>query len=489
MEKYYVSTRDKNRKISPKKAILEGISPEGGLYVWDDLDTISIDLEQICKQSYQENAFTILRPLLMDFSDEELKECIEKAYTDSFSSSDITPIRKVGDIYVLELFHGPTSAFKDVALTLLPQLMKTALKSEDAKAMILTATSGDTGKAALEGFKDVEDIGICVFYPDQKVSQIQYRQMATQKGNNVKVFAVEGNFDDAQSKVKELFMDLDLEKEASQKNILLTSANSINIGRLVPQIVYYFESYKYLVNHHVIQLGDKVSFSVPTGNFGDVLAGYYAYLMGLPVQRFYVASNANHVLTDFLQTGIYDRNREFIQTISPSMDILISSNLERLLYYMSGKDTDFVNACMSSLHQTGRYQIPQELLNKIQSLFGCAYLDDEQTKQGIREIYNKEGVVLDPHSAIGYMTAKQAEERPMVSLATASPYKFSQDVLEALGTSCQEELSAMHSLQKICTDPIPQGLAQLETLSILHKEVISISQMKDVVKQAMEDLL
>ena len=283
MEKYYVSTRDKNRKISPKKAILEGISPEGGLYVWDDLDTISIDLEQICKQSYQENAFTILRPLLMDFSDEELKECIEKAYTDSFSSSDITPIRKVGDIYVLELFHGPTSAFKDVALTLLPQLMKTALKSEDAKAMILTATSGDTGKAALEGFKDVEDIGICVFYPDQKVSQIQYRQMATQKGNNVKVFAVEGNFDDAQSKVKELFMDLDLEKEASQKNILLTSANSINIGRLVPQIVYYFESYKYLVNHHVIQLGDKVSSSAPSGNFGDVSAAYYAYLMGLPL--------------------------------------------------------------------------------------------------------------------------------------------------------------------------------------------------------------
>lgn len=489
MEKNYVSTRDKNRRVSPKKAILEGISPEGGLYVWDDLDTVKIDLEQICRQSYPQNAFTILRPLLMDFSDEELKECIEKAYAQSFSSPEITPIRKVGDVYVLELFHGPTSAFKDVALTLLPQLMKTALKSEDAKAMILTATSGDTGKAALEGFKDVEDIGICVFYPDQKVSQIQYRQMATQKGNNVKVFAVEGNFDDAQSKVKELFLDSDLEKAASQKKILLTSANSINIGRLVPQIVYYFESYKYLVNHRQIQLGDKVSFSVPTGNFGDVLAGYYAYLMGLPVQRFYVASNANHVLTDFLQTGVYDRNRDFIQTISPSMDILISSNLERLLYYMSGKDTDFVNACMDSLHKTGRYQIPQKLLNKIQSLFGCAYFDDEQTKQGICDVYNKEGVILDPHSTIGYMTAKQAQERPIVSLATASPYKFSQDVLEALGKPRQEELSAMHSLQDICADPIPQGLAQLESLPILHKEVISISEMKDAVKQAMEELL
>ena len=304
------------------------------------------------------------------------------------------PVRKVGDIYVLELFHGPTSAFKDVALTLLPQLMSVALEKTDQKALILTATSGDTGKAALNGFKDVKNIGIEVFYPDQKVSQMQYRQMASQTGNNLKVLAIKGNFDDAQSKVKELFLDKDLNEFAAEHNVMLTSANSINIGRLVPQIVYYFESYKYLVNHDVIKMNDPVCFSVPTGNFGDVLAGYYAYLMGLPVKKFYVASNANHVLTDFLTTGIYDRNRDFIQTISPSMDILISSNLERLLYYMSNQDTEFVKQCMDDLNQKGRYQIPAQMLEKIQSLFGCGYIDDEATKQVIKETYDSNRVIL-----------------------------------------------------------------------------------------------
>lgn len=489
MEKIYVSTRDQNRKMTAKQAILEGISNDGGLYVWPDIDSVQIDLHTICEQSYKENAYTILQPLLPDFSEEELKTCIENAYGHSFSSPDITPVKKVDDVYVLELFHGPTSAFKDVALTLLPQLMSAALKAGDQKAMILTATSGDTGKAALEGFKDVDRIGICVFYPHQKVSQIQYRQMATQQGKNVKVYAIKGNFDDAQSKVKSLFLDEDLQKKAEAQNVILTSANSINIGRLVPQIVYYFESYKYLVNHGAIQLGDPVSFSVPTGNFGDVLAGYYAYMMGLPVKKFYVASNANHVLTDFLTTGVYDRNRAFVQTISPSMDILISSNLERLLYYMSGKDTKLVSQCMSDLSKTGRYQIPDTLLQKIQSLFGCAYLDDKQTKETIATVYQESKVVLDPHSAIAYQVAKDAKERPIVALATASPYKFSQDVLDALHQNSTDELEAMKQLQTICSDPIPKGLKALESLEIRHKEVISVEQMKDVVEKNMEALL
>ena len=489
MEKIYVSTRDQNRKMTSKQAILEGISKDGGLYVWPDIDTVKIDLNTICEQYYKENAYTILQPLLPDFSEEELKTCIENAYGHSFSSPDITPVKKVDDVYVLELFHGPTSAFKDVALTLLPQLMSAALKAGDQKAMILTATSGDTGKAALEGFKDVDRIGICVFYPHQKVSQIQYRQMATQQGKNVKVYAIKGNFDDAQSKVKSLFLDEDLRKKAEAQNVILTSANSINIGRLVPQIVYYFESYKYLVNHGTIQLGDPVSFSVPTGNFGDVLAGYYAYMMGLPVKKFYVASNANHVLTDFLTTGVYDRNRAFVQTISPSMDILISSNLERLLYYMSGKDTKLVSQCMSDLSKTGRYQIPDTLLQKIQSLFGCAYLDDKQTKETIATVYQESKVILDPHSAIAYQVAKDAKEKPIVALATASPYKFSQDVLDALHQNSTDELEAMKQLQTICSDPIPKGLKALESLEIRHKEVISVEQMKDVVEKNMEALL
>ena len=353
MEQIYKSTRSKNIQASPKQAVLKGIADDGGLFVFDGLDQIQIDLNKICSHSYLENARYILSGLLPDYTEEELKECVENAYGNSFASDRVTPLVKVKDQYVLELFHGPTSAFKDVALTLLPQLMSKALKGTNEKALILTATSGDTGKAALSGFQDVENTGICVFYPHGKVSNIQYRQMACQEGGNVHVYAVEGNFDDAQSMVKKLFLDPELNEYAAKNNVRLSSANSINIGRLVPQIVYYFEAYRQLVNEGVIQIGDEISYSVPTGNFGDVLAGYYASLMGLPVKKFYVDSNANDVLTDFFETGTYDRNRPFVQTISPSMDILISCNLERLLYYMSGKDADQVAAWMKDLAEKG----------------------------------------------------------------------------------------------------------------------------------------
>ena len=488
METLYQSTRDANQKATSKQAILNGICQDGGLYVWPELDTVQLDLHTICKQSYQENAVYILQHVLPDYTKEELQDCVHKAYTNRFANEAVTPLKKVGNTYVLELFHGPTSAFKDVALTLLPQLMQKALQQTNQKALILTATSGDTGKAALSGFQDVDQIGIEVFYPHNKVSAIQYRQMACQEGKNVGVYAIEGNFDDAQSQVKQLFLDEQLQQSCKAKNILLTSANSINVGRLVPQIVYYFEAYKQLVQKGIIQIGDKVSYSVPTGNFGDVLAGYYGYLMGLPVSKFYVASNANKVLTDFLTTGVYDRNRDFIQTISPSMDILISSNLERLLYYMSGKDCRQVKEWMDQLQKEGRYDIGACMLAKIQELFACGYVDDGQTKATILEVYEKEKYVLDPHSAIAYEVAKQAEG-VVVSLATASPYKFSQDVLSALKVKEEDEFKAMDQLKTMCQDPIPAPLKQLQDHEILHKSVIQKEDMKRVVQLGCEELL
>ena len=484
----YISTRNAHQSVSSKQAILNGISPDGGLYVLPGLDQIHLDLSLICSQSYKENAVYILSHLLTDYSIDELKMCVENAYSNSFSKDAITPVKKVDDVYVLELFHGPTCAFKDVALTLLPQLMSCALKSTNKMALILTATSGDTGKAALSGFCDVDNIGINVFYPDQKVSAIQYRQMVTQKGKNVKVFGIQGNFDDAQSQVKRLFLDEELNAYCAKQNVMLTSANSINVGRLVPQIVYYFDSYKQLVQKGIIQLGDKVSFSVPTGNFGDVLAGYYAYLMGLPVEKFYVASNANCVLTDFLTTGIYDRNRDFIQTISPSMDILISSNLERLLYYASNKDVQKVSGWMKNLNEKGRYQIDNETFNNIKNLFACGSVDDKNTSREIKTVYDKTQYVLDPHSAIAYKVAKECTDRPILSLATASPYKFSQDVLKALGYKEDNEWKAMNMLSEYCQDEIPVQLKELKELDVLHDRVIDVASMKDAVCKSINEV-
>ena len=484
----YISTRDAHQSVSSKQAILNGISPDGGLYVLPGLDQIHLDLSLICSKSYKENAVYILSHLLTDYSIDELSMCVENAYSNSFSKEEITPVKKVDDVYVLELFHGPTCAFKDVALTLLPQLMSCALKSTNQKALILTATSGDTGKAALSGFCDVDNIGINVFYPYKKVSAIQYRQMVTQRGKNVKVFGIQGNFDDAQSQVKRLFLDEELNAYCAKQNVMLTSANSINVGRLVPQIVYYFDSYKQLVQQGVIQVGDKVSFTVPTGNFGDVLAGYYAYLMGLPVEKFYVASNANRVLTDFLTSGIYDRNRDFIQTISPSMDILISSNLERLLYYASNKDTQKVAGWMQELNEKGRYQVDEQTFETIKNLFACASVDDNGTRQEIHDAYEKTKYLLDPHSAIAYKVAKDNAGRPVVSLATASPYKFSQDVLKALNINEENEWVAMDELSKYCQDVIPAQLKELRDLAILHNQVIDVDSMKDVVCQSTQEV-
>lgn len=496
MKVSYESTRNPAIRKSAKESVLKGISPDGGLFVRPDLGQQKADLKQICAQSYLENAQTVLSLLLDDYTPEELAECIQNAYSTSFADEKITPVvqpDKTGSLYVLELFHGPTSAFKDVALTLLPQLMSKALPQGE-KAMILTATSGDTGKAALSGFQDVPSTGICVFYPHNKVSQIQYRQMACQKGDNTAVFAVEGNFDDAQSQVKKLFLDASLSDELAKKGIRLSSANSINVGRLVPQVVYYFDAYKQLVNQGVIELGEEVSFSVPTGNFGDVLAGYYAKQLGLPVKKFYVASNANNVLTDFLETGVYDRNRDFVQTISPSMDILISSNLERLLFYMSGQDHEQVRSWMDSLAETGRYDVGETMKNAIGELFAAGCYDDEATRQTIRDVYEKTGYVLDPHSAIGYALAQDAaaadpDAGVIICLATASPYKFSQDVMEAIDGVRYGEWEALRALEKVNPQPVPAPLAALEEAEIVHKDVIAVDEMKEAVRKVSSEKL
>ena len=451
----YISTRDAHQSVSSKQAILNGMSPDGGLYVLPTLDQIHLDLSLICSKSYKENAVYILSHLLTDYTKEELVACVENAYANSFSKKEITPVKKVDDIYVLELFHGPTCAFKDVALTLLPQLMSCALKTTNQKALILTATSGDTGKAALSGICDVENIGINVFYPYKKVSAIQYRQMVTQKGNNVNVFGIQGNFDDAQSQVKRLFLDEELNAYCAKQNILLTSANSINVGRLVPQIVYYIHNNKQLVHQSTIKKEDKDSFSVTTVNFTRV---------------------------------IYDLNLDFIQTISPSMDILISSNLERLLYYASNKDTQKVSKWMQELNEKGRYQIDDETFKTIQNLFACGSVDDESTSLEIKSVYDKTNYVLDPHSAIAYKVAKECKDRPIVSLATASPYKFSQDVLKALAYTEDNEWMAMQDLSKYCQDVIPTQLKELQDLDVLHDRVIDVASMKDVVCESTKEV-
>lgn len=487
MKPYYQSTRKNADPISAKEAVLQGISPDGGLFVWPGLGQEKLDLNKLIQLDYKGIAKEVFTALLSGYTSEELDDCIENAYTGSFESDEITPVKVVDGIYILELFRGPTSAFKDVALTILPWFLSKALKDTGKKALILTATSGDTGKAAMSGFEDVDNTGICVFYPHNKVSAVQYKQMATQSGGNVKVFAVEGNFDDAQSMVKKLFLDEDLKEKLAQDDIVLSSANSINIGRLIPQIVYYFDAYRQLVNKGVIQTGDKVSFSVPTGNFGDVLAGYYAMQLGLPVEKFYVASNANNVLTEFLACGTYNRNRPFIQTISPSMDILISSNLERLLYYASNKDTEKVAGWMKDLAEKGSYTLDEDTFAEISRLFEGGWYDDAQLKATIKDVFDKTGYVLDPHSAAAYALAKKSDT-PVIALSTASPYKFTQDVLDSLGQKEDNPWQAMRDLEKINADAIPHPLAVLERLEILHDAVIDPEAMKENVLDASKEI-
>lgn len=487
---YYHSTRGEER-CSPKEAILKGIASDGGLFVWDDLDQVQLDLHTFLQQDYPGMVQTLFRRLLWDYSEEELADCAQAAYGDTFDDERITPLVFAGKQPVLELFHGPTSAFKDVALCMLPQLMSRALAGKDEKVMIVTATSGDTGKAALSGFQDAENIGITVFYPQGKVSAIQRLQMVTQPGRNVSVCAIEGNFDDAQSSVKALFQSEGARRLKEEEHIVLSSANSINIGRLIPQIVYYFAAYQQLLQQEKIQWGEEISFCVPTGNFGNVLAGYYAKLLGLPIRHLIVAANENKVLDDFLRTGIYDRNRSFHTTISPSMDILISSNLERMLYYMCGKDSEKIRGWMDELARMGRYQVDEETLQKIRNVFLSGHCDNAQTSLQIERVYRSCGYVMDPHTAVGsYVLEQLALTEPCVLLSTASPYKFTRDVLKALQVeAAADDFVCMEQLSELTKTSIPQGLYALKSMEERFSDVIEVTDMEAYVCAKAKEVL
>ncbi|WP_311409362.1 threonine synthase [Lancefieldella parvula] len=478
----YHSTRSSDHTVSAKQAILQGIAPDGGLYIQDSIGKKPLDLVKVCSQDFKSTAYDVLSTLLDDYSPEELNHCIEGAYGTQWDTETITPVSAIGDDWLLELFHGPTSAFKDVALQMLPRLMSVAREDTNAigasgqNIMIVTATSGDTGKAALEGFKGVPGMGITVFYPEGKVSDIQRLQMVTQKGSNVAVCAVNGNFDDAQNAAKAIFANKKLAQELAVKNTVLSSANSINIGRLAPQVTYYFDAYAQLVAKGTITQGQKVTFCVPTGNFGDVLAGYFAKEMGLPVDRLIVASNSNKVLTDFLTTGTYDRRRVFEKTISPSMDILVSSNLERLLYLASGKDTELVSYLMNQLITEGIYTVPAQVMDTICETFDAGFTTDDQTRETICSTWEDCHVLIDPHTAVAKHVLDRVSRQTndvRVCLSTASPYKFSSDVLAALGhsTTGLNDFACMHTLAEITGTNPPIQLSSLNDNVIIHTDV------------------
>ncbi|MDR0889771.1 MAG: threonine synthase [Oscillospiraceae bacterium] len=474
----YQSSRNDDITAGSTAAVLQGMAPDGGLYVSKAFEDLHFDWQATLKLDTYAMAAQILGALLPDF--ENMEELVRKAYDGKFDSPELTPLKAVGDRYVLELFRGPTSAFKDVALSMLPQLITAARKQEGVRdeIVILTATSGDTGKAALEGFRDVEGTRIIVFYPREGVSVVQQAQMVTQEGRNVCVCAVEGNFDDAQNGVKEIFRTTDLRGSGAR----LSSANSINIGRLAPQVVYYFRAYADLLDAGRISRGDAVDFVVPTGNFGDILAGYIAKLIGLPVGKLVCASNENNVLTQFLETGCYDRLRPFHKTLSPSMDILVSSNLERLLFLLS--DSAAVSGYMQALSEKGSYQISEALLAKIQAQFPCGCCNDLETSETIAEVWNAHQYLLDTHTAVAWRVAdaylaQANSSAPLVVLSTASPYKFPAAVLAALGEdSSQDEFALMRRLQEKTGVPIPAQLAALEQKPLRHKDAIAREDMK-----------
>ncbi len=468
---FYHSTRSPDHRVDSAQAVLEGLAPDGGLYMPEALP--EFDWKHCLTRSAQEMSAMILSALLPDIPD--MDTLVARAYTGKFETEDLTPTAAVGGFHVLELYRGPTSAFKDVALCMLPQLLTAAKKVTGAEkeTLILTATSGDTGKAALAGFRDVPGIQICVFYPDGGVSQVQRAQMVTQEGQNVHVCAVRGNFDDAQTGVKQIFAEC----QGRDLPFDLSSANSINIGRLAPQIMYYFKAYRDLLEDGTITLGQEVNFSVPTGNFGDILAGYLAKKLGLPVGRLICASNANNVLTDFIRTGTYDRRRKLHRTNSPSMDILVSSNLERLLYLLSG-DCGLVAGLMAQLSGEGAYTVPAGLKAEIRQAFWADCAGDRTTADTIRQVWDRHRYLMDTHTAIGWYAAQNyvnqsGDTRPMVVLSTASPYKFPEAVLAAIdGDARGDGFAQMEALQTLTGVPIPKNLANLQNKPERHTNVI-----------------
>ena len=488
MELLYGSTRGGETGVTASQAVLKGLADDGGLYVPERIPTLDVTMDELAGMTYQETAYAVMKQFLTDYTEEELKYCISHAYDEKFDTEEIAPLAKADGMYFLELFHGKTIAFKDMALSILPYLMTTAAKKNHAKneIVILTATSGDTGKAAMAGFADVPGTRIIVFYPKNGVSRVQELQMLTQKGANTSVVGIEGNFDDAQTGVKKIFGDKEFAKELDAMGFQLSSANSINIGRLVPQVVYYVYAYAKLLANGEIEKNEKVNVVVPTGNFGNILAAYFAKQMGVPFGKLICASNDNKVLYDFFRTGTYDKNREFILTTSPSMDILVSSNLERMLYLLSDGDDAYVAGLMRQLRDEGRYQVTDKMLARLHEIFSCACCDDAQAAEVMGRVWREHGYVCDPHTAVAWHAAdafmEQADGAPVVVLSTASPYKFPAAVLSALGEEPgDDEFAMMDKLSALTGTPIPKNLATLREKQVRHKDVIDKDAMLDYV--------
>jgi len=492
-EKMYVSTRGNQQPLNFYEAILQGIGADGGLLV-PDFDVDKKDIKSMLNLKYEDLATEIISTFTPDDVKEEIRGLCHKAYGTGLFPDNVVPVEKTGDVYVAELFQGPTAAFKDMALSLLPHFMTFSLKQKGEKrdVMILAATSGDTGKAALEGFKDVEGTCIKVFYPIDGVSPIQKQQMITQTGHNVDVIGIEGNFDDAQTAVKKAFNSEMLKELCDQHHVFLSSANSINIGRLIPQIVYYFYSYITLVNNKEIELGDEVNFTIPSGNFGNCLAGYIAKKMGLPVKRFIVASNKNNILTDFFNTGKYDANREFYKTNAPAMDILVSSNLERLVYFLC-QDASKVKAYMEELNKTGVYEVDQDIFDKVKNNFTAGWLNEADILKTIGTCYEETGYLLDTHTAIGYGVYKQYQketndETKNILLSTASPYKFPKSVYEALTGEELDEYEAIEAIFNKTNVMVSKPLQGIQDREVLHKKVIDKTEIIDFIAEQVREL-
>lgn len=491
----YQSTRDKNLRVNSAMAIKTGLSLDGGLFVPSKMPKLSYDdLRMMASLTYNERAVKILNYFLTDFTNEEIIECVDKAYSkEKFETIEIAPLYKLtNSTYFLELWHGPTCAFKDMALQILPHLLLKSVNKtgEKKEIVILVATSGDTGKAALEGFKNVDGTRIIVFYPENGVSRIQKLQMATQDGNNVDVAAIFGNFDDAQTGVKTIFSDREYAKILEQNNFMLSSANSINWGRLVPQIIYYFSAYCNLLKNNEIELGESINFVVPTGNFGNILAAYYAKEMGLPINKLICASNKNNILTDFINTGIYDRNRNFHTTSSPSMDILISSNLERLLFHVTDGDDTKVRSWMDSLKENGRYEVPEAIKEKIKKVFWAGCCDDEKTSDTIKQVKDDYGYVIDTHTAVAKNVYDQyvidtKDDRKTVIVSTASPFKFASSVLKAISSEdeliSKDDFELLDILSEKAELTLPQSLADLKNKPVIFTTTCEKDELYEIV--------
>ncbi len=491
MEIYYRSTRGHGEQVTASQAILQGLSADGGLFVPTEIPKLDTDMKTLSEMTYQELAYEVMSKFLTDFTEEELKSCIEKAYDSKFDVVEIAPLVEADGAYYLELFHGATIAFKDMALSILPHLLTTAAKKNHVKneIVILTATSGDTGKAAMAGFADVPGTKIIVFYPKYGVSPIQEKQMVTQKGNNTYVVGITGNFDDAQTAVKKMFNDKELEKELDEAGFQFSSANSINIGRLVPQIVYYVYAYATLVKRGVVKDGEAINVDVPTGNFGNILAAFYAKQMGLPIAKLICASNENKVLYDFFHTGTYDRNREFILTSSPSMDILISSNLERLIYRLTGHDADCCSELMKSLSANGSYEITPQMKEELADFYGN-FASEQETAETIGQVFKNANYMMDTHTAVAatvYRKYKEetGDDKVTVIASTASPYKFTRSVMNAVDSKydAMGDFELVDELSRISGVKVPRAIEEIRTAPVLHDTVVDACDMPAAVKK------